>query len=128
MALIAPDGRWLKVNRALCAITGWPEGELIQRPLQEVTHPDDVAADHEQMAQLVAGEIPSYRFEKRYIRCDGEAIWAELSVSLVRDGAGAPRHFIVQVEDISVRKEAQRRLQRAETEARAERDQRRFRP
>src|SRR6185437_14484659 len=57
-----------------------------------------------------------------YIRCDGEAIWAELSVSLVRDGAGAPRHFIVQVEDISVRKEAQRRLQRAETEARAERD------
>ena len=43
-------------------------------------------------------------------------------MSLVRDPWGAPRHFIVQVEDISARKEAQRRLQEAEAEARAQRD------
>jgi diguanylate cyclase (GGDEF)-like protein/PAS domain S-box-containing protein len=122
MALITPDGRWLKVNRALCAITGWPESELILRPFQEITHPQDVAADHEQIALLLAGEIAAYQFEKRYLRRDGTEIWAELSVSLVRDGAGDPRHFIVQVEDISARKEAQRRLQEAEAEARAQRD------
>jgi diguanylate cyclase (GGDEF)-like protein/PAS domain S-box-containing protein len=122
MALITPDGRWLKVNRALCAITGWPESELILRPFQEITHPQDVGADHEQIALLLAGEIAAYQFEKRYLRRDGTEIWAELSVSLVRDGAGDPRHFIVQVEDISARKEAQRRLQEAEAEARAQRD------
>jgi diguanylate cyclase (GGDEF)-like protein/PAS domain S-box-containing protein len=122
MALIAPDGRWLKVNRALCVITGWPESELIQRPLQDITHPDDVGADQELIELLLAADIHGYQFEKRYIRRGGEEIWAELSVSLVRDPAGAPRHFIVQVEDISERKEAQRRLQRAEAEARAERD------
>ena len=122
MALIAPDGHWLKVNRALCVITGWPESELIQRPFQEITHPDDVAIDEELITLLLDGDIPGYQFEKRYIRRDGTEIWAELSVSLVRDAAGAPRHFIVQVEDISVRKEAQRRLQEAEAEARAERD------
>ncbi len=122
MALIAPDGRWLKVNRALCDITGWPESELVQRPFQEITHPGDLAADQELITLLVAGDIPGYQFEKRYIRRDGAEIWAELSVSLVRDAAGAPRHFIIQVEDISARKEAQRRLQAAEAEARAERD------
>jgi diguanylate cyclase (GGDEF)-like protein/PAS domain S-box-containing protein len=122
MALIAPDGHWLKVNRALCLITGWPESELIQRPFQEMTHPDDVGSDQELITLLLEGEIPGYQFEKRYVRRDGTEIWAELSVSLVRDLTGAPRHFIVQVEDISARKEAQRRLQAAEAEARAERD------
>ncbi|MGH2895437.1 MAG: PAS domain S-box protein [Solirubrobacteraceae bacterium] len=122
MALIAPDGRWLKVNRALCVITGWPESELLERSFQEITHPDDVGTDNELIALLKDGEIPGYQFEKRYIRRGGTEIWAELSVSLVRDAAGAPRHFIVQVEDISERKEAQRRLQEAESEARAERD------
>ena len=125
MALIALDGRWLKVNRALCAITGWPEDELIQRPFQAITHPEDVNADDELIALLLAGEIPGYQFEKRYLTRGGAEIWAELSVSLVRGGQGSqgePRHFIVQVEDISQRKAAQRRLQEAEAEARAERD------
>jgi diguanylate cyclase (GGDEF)-like protein/PAS domain S-box-containing protein len=122
MALIAPDGRWLKVNRALCAITGWPEPELIQRPFREITHPEDVAADDELLELLIAGEIPGYQFEKRYVTRGGGEIWAELSVSLVRDADGAAQHFIVQVEDISARKAAQRRLQEAEAEARAERD------
>jgi diguanylate cyclase (GGDEF)-like protein/PAS domain S-box-containing protein len=122
MALIAPDGHWLKVNRALCRITGWPESELVQRPFQEITHPDDVGSDEPLVELLLTGEIPGYQFEKRYIRRDATEIWAELTVSLVRDPAGAARHFIVQVEDISARKEAQRRLQEAEAEARAERD------
>jgi diguanylate cyclase (GGDEF)-like protein/PAS domain S-box-containing protein len=122
MALIAPDGRWLKVNRALCTITGWSEGELIERSFQEITHPEDIGIDNELSALLEADAIPGFQFEKRYIRRDATEIWAELSVSLVRDAAGAPRHFIVQVEDISERKEAQRRLQKAEAEARVERD------
>jgi diguanylate cyclase (GGDEF)-like protein/PAS domain S-box-containing protein len=122
MALIAPDGRWLKVNRALCLITGWPESELVQRPFQEITHPDDTGSDQELIELLLTGDISGYQFEKRYVRRDGTEIWAELSVSLVRDAASAPRHFIVQVEDITARKEAQRRLQEAEAEARAERD------
>ena len=122
MALIAPDGRWLKVNRALCAITGWPEEELIQRPYGDITHPADVGVDDELIELLTAGQIPGYQFEKRYVTRGGAEIWAELSVSLVRDQHGAPRHFIVQVEDISERKEAQRRLLEAEADARAQRD------
>jgi diguanylate cyclase (GGDEF)-like protein/PAS domain S-box-containing protein len=122
MALIALDGCWLKVNRALCAITGWPEAELLQRPFAQITHPEDVGVDAELIGLLEAGDIPGYQFENRYIRHGGAVIWAEVSVSLVREADGRPRHFIVQVEDISERKAAERRLQAAEADARAERD------
>jgi diguanylate cyclase (GGDEF)-like protein/PAS domain S-box-containing protein len=122
MALIGLDGRWMKVNAALCAITGWPEAELLQCRVKDITHPDDVDADRHLLELVETGEIGGYRFEKRYVTRGGAVIWAEISVSVVRDPAGAARHFIVQVEDISERKEAQHRLQDAEAEARAERD------
>jgi len=122
MALIGLDGHWLKVNAALCRITGWSEVELLRRPFQEITHPDDVATDADLIRLLLAGEIPGYQFEKRYITRGGGEIWARLSVSVVRDARGTPRHFIVQVEDVSESKLAQRQLQQAEAAARAERD------
>jgi diguanylate cyclase len=122
MALIDPAGRWLKVNQALCDITGRSQEELLQQLFHEITHPADVDADRELIAQLLAGEIRGYQCEKRYLTRGGDAVWAELSVSLVREPSGALRHFIVQVENISARKEAQRRLEKAEADARAERD------
>jgi diguanylate cyclase (GGDEF)-like protein/PAS domain S-box-containing protein len=122
MALIGTEGQWLNVNSALCAIAGWSEAELLRRSLREITHPDDVDADLEQIQLLLAGDISRYQFEKRFLTRQGGEIWALLSVSLARDEGGAARHFIVQVEDISQRKAAQRGLLRAEAAARAERD------
>lgn len=62
------------------------------------------------------------RCVKRYLTKEGAEIWVNLSVSLVRDQHGRPRHFISQIEDISERKQAQARLQRAEFDARTQRD------
>jgi diguanylate cyclase (GGDEF)-like protein/PAS domain S-box-containing protein len=122
MALIGLDGRWLKVNRAVCTITGWPEPELLQRTFQDITHPDDLKADLVQVERLMAGTIVDYQIEKRYLTPTGRHIWALLSVSLVRDAEGWPRHFISQIEDISQRKRADERLREAEAEARLQRD------
>jgi diguanylate cyclase (GGDEF)-like protein/PAS domain S-box-containing protein len=115
MALLAPDGRWLKVNAAASAITGRTEAELLACSYREITHPDDRDIDQVQIEMLVAGEISGYQIERRYLTRSGEVVWSLLSVSLVRDAGGAPRHFICQIEDISERK-------RAQAEARAERD------
>ena len=122
MALIGLDGRWMKVNSAACEITGWAETELLQRDFRTFVHPDDVEADGPQMRGLLAGEIRGYRAEKRCIRRSGEQIWVLMSLSLVRDSSGAPRHYIAQLEDISQSKRAQRQLQEARAEALAQRD------
>ncbi|MDG3005465.1 hybrid sensor histidine kinase/response regulator [Paludisphaera mucosa] len=117
MALVAPDGRWLKVNEALCEIVGYPPEELLGRTFQDVTYPEDVEADQEEARRLLAGETSSYRMEKRYLRKDGRVVWVMLSVSLVRDGEGAPLHFVAQIEDVTARRLFEVELRRARDEA-----------
>jgi diguanylate cyclase (GGDEF)-like protein/PAS domain S-box-containing protein len=101
MALVSPEGKWLQVNQALCKLLGYSPEALRRLTFQEITHPDDLNADLEQLRDLLDGHISSYTLEKRYIRSDGEHVWALLAVSLVRDAEGLPLYFISQVEDIS---------------------------
>lgn len=110
MALISPDGRWLKVNQSVCEITGYAEADLLQMTFQQITHPDDLELDLSLVDQVLAGEIRTYRMDKRYLRADGTEIWIELSVSLVRDEHGEPVHFVSQIADISFRKTAEAHL------------------
>jgi two-component system, cell cycle sensor histidine kinase and response regulator CckA len=112
MALVAPDGRWLRVNRALCEIVGYSERELLATTFQAITHPDDVDADVSSVHRMLAGEIKTYQREKRYFHGDGHVIWVLLSVSLSRDADGTPRYFISQVQDITERKRADTELTR----------------
>lgn len=110
MALTAPDGRWLQVNRALCEILGYDEEELLGLTFQALTHPEDLTADLVQVQRLLTGEIDAYRTEKRYVGRMGDEIWVDLSVTLLRDQLGAPLYFIAQIKDISGRKAGERAL------------------
>jgi len=110
MALVGLDGRFLLVNRALCTMVDYGEAELLALDFQAITHPDDLAADIEQARRLVAGEADGYTLEKRYRQRTGRIIWAQVSVSLVRDEEGTPRYFISQIEDITARKALEERL------------------
>ncbi|CAA9447837.1 MAG: diguanylate cyclase/phosphodiesterase (GGDEF & EAL domains) with PAS/PAC sensor(s) [uncultured Rubrobacteraceae bacterium] len=112
MALVGTDGRWLRVNRSLCEIVGYAEGELLEKSFQDITHPEDLDKDLEQARRLLGGEIGSYQMEKRYIRKDGSVVWILLNGSLVRDEEGGPLYFIAQVQDVSGRKRAEEQLQR----------------
>jgi PAS domain S-box-containing protein len=104
IALVGPDGDWLRVNRTLCELLGYTEEELLGRTFQQITYPEDLDADLEFVRQVLAGEIRTYQMEKRYLRKDGSLVWALLSVSLVRGDDGDPRYFVSQIEDISARK------------------------
>lgn len=116
MALVAPDGKWLRVNRSVCEITGYSEQELLQRSFQDITHPDDLDVDLANVDKMLKGEIDTYQMEKRYYHKNGATVWALLSVSLVRDDRGRPRFFISQIQDITSRKEGERQLEAASAE------------
>jgi PAS domain S-box-containing protein len=110
MALEALDGRFVRVNRALCEILGYSSGELTGLTFQAITHPDDLDADLAVKGQLARGEIPRYQLVKRYVRKDGTIVDIQLSASILRTREGAPLYFIVQVEDVTERKRAEAAL------------------
>ena len=101
MALVAPDGRWLQVNRALSEIVGFTEAELLATTFQALTHTDDLDDDLALTRRVLDGEIHSYQLEKRYLHKRGHVVWILLSVSLVRDDDDRPLYFVSQVQDIS---------------------------
>ncbi|OIR07678.1 putative diguanylate cyclase YegE [mine drainage metagenome] len=114
IALVALDGHWLKVNRKLSEIVGYRHDELLALTFQDITYPDDLQTDLAYVQQILAGAIPSYTMEKRYIRKDGSIVWVSLTVSLVRKFDATPDYFVSVVEDIQTRKQAEERLKESE--------------
>ena len=104
MALTAPDGRFIKVNRALCAMVGYSEQELLGRNFQSITHPDDLAIDLDQQRALLDRATDVYETEKRYLHRDGHEVWVQLGVTAVRSDSGAVRYFIAQTHDVTERR------------------------
>jgi len=110
IAHVSPLGRFLRINDRFCDIVGYTREEMLARTFQDITHPDDLDADLEHMRQLLGGESLTYSMEKRYLRKDGETVWVNLTVSLLRNRAGDPRWFVSVVEDITKRKTAEVRV------------------
>ena len=116
MALVSPEGKWLRVNRSICKITGYSEAELLKRTFQDITHPDDLEPDLENVRKMLAGEINTYQMEKRYFHKDGTIVWVLLSVSLMRTKSIEPLFFISQIQDITRQKTSEQRLAKATRE------------
>ncbi len=115
MCLLDPEGRFLRVNRAFCDFLGLSESEVLQRDFSAVTHPDDRQRSLDLLRSLHSGEIDSCTTEKRYVHRSGKPIWAQLTVSAVRDPAsGSPRLFIAQILDLDAQKRMERLLRRSE--------------
>ncbi|MBF0461697.1 MAG: response regulator [Magnetococcales bacterium] len=110
MALVSPQGEWLKVNRALCTIVGYEEEALLETDCHSITHPDDLESNKAYMHQVLSGSVSTFQLEKRYFHRAGHVVWVLMSASLVRDGDGLPLHFVTQVLDISARKIADAEL------------------
>ncbi len=110
IAHVAPDGRFLRINRKFCDIVGYRREEMLAGAFQDITHPDDLHTDLDNVKRVLAGEIPTYSMEKRYRHKNGSLVWVNLTVALVRKDDGAPDYFISVVEDIIARKQAEQAL------------------
>ena len=118
IALVDPNGKWIRVNPALCRITGYEEAELLESDFQSITHPDDLPKDLACVAKILHGEIDTYQLEKRYFHKAGHSVWTRLDVSVVRESdTRIPKIFISQVQDITAQKQHEEELRHAKEEA-----------
>ncbi|APD93746.1 diguanylate cyclase [Alteromonas mediterranea] len=110
LAHVGIDGTFIRVNQKLCDFLDYSDQELTKLTFQDLTAPDHLDEDLDQLERLLKGQIDNYSIEKRYIRRDGKRVWAKLTVSLVRDDSNNPDYFISVVEDIDEKKRIQSEL------------------
>ncbi len=104
-------GQIREVNARFAAIVGCTREEMTRIDWMQITHPDDVQEDLDNMARLNAGEIPGFQMNKRYLKPDGAVVWASLTVAPITVAPGEAPHHLALIEDITERVEAQRRTQ-----------------
>jgi PAS domain S-box-containing protein len=108
--LVSLDGRFMKVNEALCRMIGYSESELLSMTVNEVTHPDDLSISNEWIRTLQSAEDPPKDLEKRYLHKDGHTVWGIVRSSLVRDADAHPLFFSSHVQDITKRKKMENKI------------------
>jgi PAS domain S-box-containing protein len=109
--MIRGDGVWLRVNRALCQMTGYSESDLVARA-HHITHPDDRAAESRLLARVLSGELAAGRLEERFVHQQGHTIYVSVNFAVIeRDEAGRPVHLVVYVEDLTHRKRVEQELE-----------------
>lgn len=111
------EGRYLDVNEEFCRMLGYEKHELLQRGIKELTDEEDYHVDIRLHQRLIAGEIPYYKIEKRFVRKGGQIIWADLTRSAIRDISGRALYTVGIVIDITERRLAEDALLRARTKA-----------
>ncbi len=109
----SPEGNYVGANEEFCRILGYTKDEILQSGIKDVTHKEDYSREINLYRQLIAGEIPFYRMEKRYACKDGAIIWTELLRSIVRDSEGVPLYTIGAERDITQQKKAEAALQKS---------------
>lgn len=107
MAIVDTDGRWVKINQALCDMTQYSERELLKLRFQDITYSEDLKESINHANQVINKNIKSYSLEKRYIKKDKSLLWVTLSVSAIYDENNQFKYFLAQIENIDSRKRAE---------------------
>lgn len=110
MAIVAPNGKWLTVNPAICQTLGYRQDELLTRSFQDMLHPDDLGPALIHLDKLLNGDNHSSQLEQRYIHKLGHTVWMLVTISLIRGSQSDPLYLVCQFQDITRRKEAEDRL------------------
>ena len=103
-------GKVIRSNRAFENIIGYTESELVNMTFSDFTYPEDKTVGLEALMWMIEGTLESTHIEKRYVRKDGSILWANVTISSVRDSHGALTSTVSIVEDITKRKRAEEQI------------------
>ena len=109
MALTTQSFGWEEVNQKLCSILGRSRDELLASSWQQLSHPEDLAAEQASVEQVLLGDSDGFEMDKRFLRADGQVVFTRVSLRAVRATAGRQTLFLLLVEDISARHQAEAR-------------------
>lgn len=98
------DGRLLETNEAYERLTGYARAELLATTFDSVTHPEDAIVQRCLADDMLRGDIPQVRMDKRYLRKDGVLVWGRLTATLMRDADGEPTFIVGAVEDVTAQR------------------------
>jgi PAS domain S-box-containing protein len=116
MAIVDRNFYFTMANHTFCRMLGYHENELMTFTFKDITHPDYISKDIENINKLIAGEIPLYKTEKRYIRKDNQLLWGSLTVAANCSNDGKFLYLVAMIEDITERKLAEESLRRSRKE------------
>jgi PAS domain S-box-containing protein len=114
ITITKPDGAYERCNPAYCALLGYTQEELHRATFQALVHPEDREANLAQFRRLLAGEVPFFEIENRYVHKCGRPVWVRKWVSLLPDGAGRPAHILALVTDMTERRRVEQELRASE--------------
>ncbi len=115
MATTGPDNQWIEFNQAFCDLFGYTPEEIKTRTWADLPHPNGDDSQEVLIQQLVGGAIDDFVIETRYVRKSGDIIDALLATRAVRNQDDSLAYAVTQIEDITLRKLAERREQMRRT-------------
>jgi PAS domain S-box-containing protein len=110
IVMVGLDSRFIDCNRAFSKSLGYETEELIGKRIEEVTLPEDLQIGKAEMMAIVKGEITKSQVQKRYLRKDGQVIWGEVTISLIKDSSGQAQYFLAIIQNITERKLAEQKI------------------
>ncbi|HAA31068.1 MAG TPA: hypothetical protein DCE56_29380 [Cyanobacteria bacterium UBA8553] len=118
-AVMAVDNehRVIYWNQAAERLYGVKADEIIGKPLEESHQYIWLKPEDEQAAGEALATEGAWRGENIHIKKNGEEIYVEVSVSVLKDNNGAGIGFLAVIRDISDRKQAELELQQAKVAA-----------
>ncbi len=111
VATVGLDQKFLTCNKFLCNFLGYSEEELKEKTVTEITFPDDLENSQQEIEAITSGTKKKSLLHKRYVRKDGEIVWGEVRINMVRDKNNKPIYMMPVIQDITERRKAELKLQ-----------------
>ena len=114
IAIADPDGYFIEINRAFHRLLGYDPQEVRELTFADITHPDDRQETVRLSLQARNGALNAYEVEKRYLKKNGDFLWAVVRATAIRDEQGKLQYWIGIIEDVTERKKAKEALEESE--------------